>query len=356
MWDAVVAGAGPAGAVAAARLARVGRRVLLADRVSAGGKIGEALPGAAVRLLRALDLPAPGPQGPHATIAGTLSAWGSAEFTATDTLRDPYGPSWRLARRRFDADLRKAALAAGATARQALLREAIRDDEGWRLHFDDGGEARARFIVDASGRHARLARKLGAKRQRDSHLIALYRIGTASTDFRDSRTFIEAAADGWWYAARLASGAVIAGLHTDAKEASRIKAEPEIWNTTLAATRRLGPLLAAVRFTQTLPAADAGGAKLSAFYGDGWIACGDATISFDPISGQGIFAALHSGAEAAQAVHAALGGESASLDAYGRRMTEVWSIYRSRRAAVYASEQRWPDRPFWSRWRHARAA
>ena len=355
-WDIVVAGAGPAGAVAAAGLARVGRRVLLADRPDAGCKIGEALPGAALRLLRALDLPAPEPQGPHAPIAGTLSAWGSPDFIGTDSLRDPYGAPWRLDRRRFDADLREAARGAGAMARPARLREVFRDGDGFRLQFDDGSEARARWIVDASGRSARLARKLGAKRWRDSRLIALYRIGTAGADFRDSHSFIEAAPDGWWYAARLPSGAAIAGLHTDAANAARIKAEPKTWRAALAATRGLGPRFAATCFTQVLPAADAGGARLSAFYGEGWIACGDAAMSFDPISGQGIFAALHSGSEAAHAVHAALDGERALLGAYARRMEEVWSIYRGRRETLYASEQRWPDRPFWSRWQRQHAA
>jgi flavin-dependent dehydrogenase len=349
MWDAVIAGAGPAGAVAAAGLARAGRRVLLADRPNAGCKIGEALPGAAVRLLRALDLPAPAPQGPHAPIAGTLSAWGAPDFVGTDSLRDPYGAPWRLDRRRFDADLREAARVAGATARPARLREVARDGDGLRLQFDDGGTERARWVVDASGRSARLARKLGAKRWRDSRLIALYRIGTASADFCDSRSFIEATPDGWWYAARLPSGAAIAGLHTDAANAARIKAEPQTWQAELAATRGIGPIVAATCFTRVLPAADAGSTRLTAFYGAGWIACGDAAMSFDPISGQGIFAALHSGSEAAQAVHAALDGERASLGTYARRMDEVWSIYRGRRQALYASEQRWPDRPFWSR-------
>ena len=357
-WDVVVAGAGPAGAVAAAGLARAGRRVLLADRPDAGAgcKIGEALPGAALRLLRALDLPAPAPQGPHAPIAGTLSAWGSPDFIGTDSLRDPYGTAWRLDRRRFDADLREAACAAGATARPERVREAVRDGDSLRLQFDDGGEARARWIVDAGGRSARLARKLGARRWRDSRLIALYRTGTASADFRDSRSLIEAAPDGWWYAAWLPSGAAIAGLHTDAANAARIKAQPQTWQAELTATRGIGPFVAAASFTQILPAADAGGARLSAFYGEGWIACGDAAMSFDPISGQGIFAALHSGSEAAQAVHAALDGEHALLGAYARHMEEVWSIYRGRREALYASEQRWPDRPFWSRRQPAQAA
>jgi flavin-dependent dehydrogenase len=274
----------------------------------------------------------------------------------TDSLRDPYGAAWRLDRRRFDADLRDAALAAGATARFALVRDVAHEGDALRLQFDDGGEARARWIVDATGRRARPARKLGARRRRDSKLVAFYRIGAAPADFRDSRTFIEAGRDGWWYAARLPSGAAIAGLHTDAEEAALIKAQPQRWRAALAATRHLGPLLASVQFGETLPAADAGGARLVPFHGERWIACGDAAMSFDPISGQGIFAALHSGSEAAAAVLAALDGEPVLLGAYARRMAEVWSIYRARHTALYASERRWPDRPFWSRSSEQRAA
>jgi flavin-dependent dehydrogenase len=349
MWDAVVAGAGPAGAVAAAILARHRRRVLLVDRPGAAGKIGESLPSAAARLLGAVDLPAPDPQGPHARIAGTLSAWGSPAFTATDGLHDPYGSAWRLDRRRFDADLRAAASAAGVTTRSALVRDVARDNDGWRVRFDQGDDARARWIVDSSGRHARLARKCGVRRLRESRMVALYRIEQSAADLHDSRTMIEAAPNGWWYAARLPSGAAIAGFHTDAAEASRIKREPQAWRAALAATPGLGPLLSSMRFTLALPAVDAGAARLSEFYGQSWIACGDAATSFDPISGQGIFGALHSGLYAAHAIHAALDGESRLLADYAMGMEQVWSIYRTRHHSLYASERRWPDQPFWSR-------
>ena len=88
MWDAVIAGAGPAGAVAAYELARRGRRVLLADAVDpAAPKVGEALPGAAVRLLRSIELPVPAAGGPHTPIGGNLSSWNSDQLVANDFLR-----------------------------------------------------------------------------------------------------------------------------------------------------------------------------------------------------------------------------------------------------------------------------
>ena len=85
MWDAIVAGAGPAGAVAAFVLAREGHRTLLADRPNADScKIGDALPGAAERLLQSLGLPALQGDEAHARIGGNLSSWNSDALVATD--------------------------------------------------------------------------------------------------------------------------------------------------------------------------------------------------------------------------------------------------------------------------------
>lgn len=51
-FDVVVAGAGPAGAIASRHLARAGLRVLILDRLpSARPRLGETFPGAARRLL-----------------------------------------------------------------------------------------------------------------------------------------------------------------------------------------------------------------------------------------------------------------------------------------------------------------
>jgi hypothetical protein len=207
MWDAIVAGAGPAGAVAAYELARSGRRVLLADAVDpTSSKIGEALPGAAVRLLRSIELPVPGGGGPHTPIGGNLSSWNSDQLVANDFIRDPDGPGWRLDRARFDADLRAAALRAGASYRSARVTDLERKDTGWHIRFKNGGTEMARWIVDATGRRAAIARRLGARRLRDAPLVAVYASGTSATGFALNRTVIEAVPRGWWYAARLTLG------------------------------------------------------------------------------------------------------------------------------------------------------
>jgi flavin-dependent dehydrogenase len=349
MWTAIVAGAGPAGAVAAVILARSGHPTLLVDRIADGtAKIGEALPEAAGRLLRALDLPVLDADGTHAPIGGTLSCWSSDELIALDSFRHPAGQGWRLDRARFDADLRTAAIAAGATYRDDRVRSVCRRDDGWGVEFDSGTAERARWIVDATGRSALLGRRLGVPRVRDPQLVAFYARGRSDPAFQLDRTVVEAVPDGWWYAARLPSGVPIAGFHTDARTAAALRADPGAWARELSRTRHIARLLAASPFDAPARAVDARGGRLGQVSGEGWIACGDAAMCFDPISGQGIFSALHGGFAAGTAVVAALDGRAEKLDEYAASMTDVWDIYRRRWRALYRNERRWPTARFWT--------
>lgn len=349
MWDAIVGGAGPAGAVATYMLARNRRRVLLCDAIGPEGhKVGEALPGAALRLLRAMDLPLPCPEGPHMRIGGNLFAWSSDELWATDFIHDPDGPGWRLDRLRFDEDLRAAAVSAGATFRPARVRDIAREDDGWRLRLDDGATESARWVIDATGRRAALARRLGARRRRDAAQIALYALGSPAAELRLSRTVIEAVPRGWWYAARLPSGAVLAGLHVRPREAARLLADPDAWHRALAETRHVGPMLATTVFDRPLRVLEACGARLDRFGGDGWIACGDAALSFDPISGQGIFSALHGGMTAGRVPAAALDGDDTAFEAYAARLEKIREVYRAHTRSIYRDESRWATEPFWA--------
>ena len=230
MWDAIVAGAGPAGAVAAYVLAREGRRVLLIDKVDpATSKIGEALPGAAMRLMSALELPTPKRGGPHATIGGNLSSWGSDELIAREFILEPDGPGWRLERDRFDADLRAAAVGAGAQYNSAHVASVERRDENWLVQFNTASMEVARWIVDATGRRASIARRVGARRLRDVQLVAIYSIATSAPEFYLNRTVIEATPEGWWYAAQLPSGAAVVGFHGGPREARRRVARQSGW-------------------------------------------------------------------------------------------------------------------------------
>lgn len=348
-FDVVIAGAGPAGAVASRVLARAGRRVLLADDVPSGRrKVGESLPGAARVLLRDLDLLSLVEEGPHLPNYGNVSSWGSEELVAIDFIRDPHGHGWHLDRSRFDAGLREKAREAGAVPRRAKVRSAIATGDGWRVVLTDG-ETSARWLIDATGRHATLARSLGAKRQRDDSLVALYAWAVPSPADLDSRTLVESTPDGWWYTARLPDDTCVVVLHIDAENAAAVLHTPGNWHELLSRTVYVGDVVAGAVFTDGPQCTEACGARLDLFAGEGWLAVGDAALSFDPLSSQGILNALYTGMKAGQTVHTALNGDLSSVEAYNTRLEDIRLAYLRHHRLFYQMERRWPDRSFWLR-------
>lgn len=349
--DVVVVGAGPAGATVACLLARAGRSVGLVDpRLcddAAPVKPGEALPGAAERLMRAHDLPLPADSHLHRRIGGNISAWGGPEAAYRDFLSEPDGRGWRLDRRAFEATLTRAAQAAGAELFPATVLGVVRAGEGWQVSLRGGETLDARWLVHATGRAARLAHMLGARRHRDESLVAVVGRGRPDAAFRLDRTIVETTPDGWWYAALLPDGVPIFMFHTRPEDAARLVGAPSGWTAALAATRHVAAAFPGATVDGPLRGFDASGSWLEPSWGDGWAACGDAALSFDPAAAQGIFSALHSGIELTPAVDAALRGDTRQLRAYSERLAEIRRIYRSRVRAHYAEERRWPDTPFW---------
>lgn len=356
----MIAGGGPAGAAAALALARGGRRVLLVDEQAAAEfRVGEALPPSGRPLLRDLGALDRFLADGHLACHGNLSAWGSAELGMTDFIRDLNGHGWHLDRARFDASLRAAAADAGVEVRSGVrLASAEREADGWRVSLagGDGGAVeavRCGWLVDATGRRCAVARRHGAARLHDDGLVAFYaRFRPSGDGDRDARTMIEAEPDGWWYTALVPSGERVVAFLTDADlvdRAALLTAEGFVER--LVETDHVAARLAAHGHTiaSRVRGTDAGSARLDRFTGEGWMAAGDAAISYDPLSSQGIMTALYTGMRAGQALDAHLGGDGDALAGYAARLEEVHRAYRQNRTTYYAYETRWPGRPFWSR-------
>jgi flavin-dependent dehydrogenase len=343
--DVLVAGAGPAGAVAATLLARKGYRVVLADGVDpARHKIGEHLAAGAVHLLRRLQIDFHPER--HVANGGILSGWGSEALIATDSFNDPEGPGLLLDRTAFDAALRANAVAAGAEFRTANV-GSLRRGEGWCATLQDGSAVAARWLVDATGRRAFLARHLGVARHRDAALVAVYRIGVNDRPRLD-RTMIEAAPNGWWYAADLPDGRSIAGFHLGIADATGFTRHPDAWLQALDKTIHIKTRFPSARFTTRLATVEAGGGCLTRFSGDGWLACGDAALAFDPVSGYGMLAAIHQGTLASDCIAGAFEGRPTAPAEYSSRLDRLRATYCRRHREVYRSERRWRSMPFWS--------
>lgn len=202
--------------------------------------VGESLPPAARPLLRDLGVWDALVAERHPRSPGNRSAWGTGTVAEHDFLRDPNGLGWHLDRARFDAFLRRCAAAAGADVRQATVTAAAvtppgRAPGGVALTLRGGGACYGRLVVDATGRAAAVAGRLGARRRHDDALVALVMPYAAADGDVDARTLVEAGPDGWWYSTLAGPGRRTVAFLADADASRAGPPDPVTATTHLAA-------------------------------------------------------------------------------------------------------------------------
>jgi flavin-dependent dehydrogenase len=326
---------------------------VLLDRSDAEFKIGETLPPSAQTLLRKLQLLDLIQNRCHIPCYGNQSAWGGSELADTDFIFDPHGSGWHLDRVLFDEQLRQEAKHCGVHvhARMRVL-DVSRSDNTWRLKLDDGAKTiiRCKWLLDASGRSRWLARKLDTKVIRYDSLIAFAAVfDTQGTEDVDSRTLVESVPTGWWYTALLPEFRRIAVFFTDAGApgADRCRDRASflhLLEETNHVKNRIARNSSVLRGPLARPAESA---RLEQFAGSNWLALGDAAMSFDPLSSQGILTAMRSAAAAANAIKRNEAGDVNALEEYSSLLRKEYGQYLRERDRYYAMETRWWDQPFW---------
>ena len=162
-WDAVVAGAGPAGSIAALVLARAGANVALVDKAAfpRDKACGDLIGPRGVRLLEDLDLKVPDAgTGADLLVAGPsrrrsrLPAFGGRTYADHGMV---------VPRRILDDWLREAALAAGATGVRARISGADLGADGSvrALICSDGRRLAGGVVIGADGAISQVARLAG---------------------------------------------------------------------------------------------------------------------------------------------------------------------------------------------------
>lgn len=354
--DAVVLGAGPAGATVALNLAPFRSVVVLEREAMPRARIGESLPAVAGRLLADMGLWDGFVAEGHLPCFARRSVWGAATPVEIDSMQDPDGPGWHLDRPRFEAQLRAAAQGRGAALYAPVAVHGItRCKNGWRVAWVRDGECQqtcCRVLVEARGRAGRLPSSAGGRRIVADRLVCAWLVGREVGSASAGVTYTEAEPDGWWYTAPLPGERRVLGFHTDADLAAARETRHRAALLGRAAARDgLATVLRNTQFaSDAQPALCAAyGSRLDPPAGTNWFAVGDAALAFDPLSSQGLLTALYTGLAAAEAIDRLLSGHAAATADYCASLDAVWRAYKAHLTAWYGQEKRWPGAPFWTR-------
>ena len=355
-FDVAIVGGGPGGSATALSL-RSHAPSLSVVLIEASRydvvRIGETLPPPAWTILEHLGVWDAFRSQRHREVHGTTAAWGSAAPLDNDFFFMPANTGWHLDRAAFDAMLASQAESRGTTLiLDTRVRDAKRAGNEWRLTLSTGSTLAARFIVDATGGTAALARRCGARFVDADRLVGIARFFEG--DDGDASTVVEAFEDGWWYTAGLPDGRRIIACMTDADLARCLRLnEPEEWCRRLAAMPHLGAMARRSKPCGPVMVRSAASRRLEPVAREHWLAVGDSASRFDPLSSQGIVKALRSGIFASYAIGDLLTrGDDSGLKRYSRFVLEEFKGYAEVRTKYYREEQRWPASEFWRR-RHA---
>jgi flavin-dependent dehydrogenase len=322
IYDVAIIGGGPAGSVAAALLARAGRRVLVLERDKFPRfHIGESLLPFSMQAFTRLGL--------HEKFAraGFMEKFGGemhgacggegVKFYFEDGFRSQTDRSYQVTRADFDKVLLDHAAESGAEVREETSVEKIDfSDQDVTIAISQKGhgassEIRARYAIDASGRNSILGAKFKLKKNYE-HLqkvsIFAHYDGMSRPEGRDGTlTRMVRALDRWFWVIPLTATRTSVGVVLDGAVFKKSGLSPEDF---LQQAIEEQPLLMqsmrdAERVTPVRSAADFS-YRSTRLTGDRWMLAGDAAGFIDPVFSSGVFLAVLAGEQAADILHEVL--------------------------------------------------
>lgn len=356
-YQVAVVGGGPAGSAAALRLTKRGYDVVLVESTNyQAPRVGETLAPTAKPLLKQLDAWDSFCQLNFKPSYGTVSAWGSSELASNEFIFNPHGQGWHLDRPCFDAFMAHIAEENGAVLlTEHRVTKCLDDRNGtWSLMVVDEASHKRQItvqaVIQATGRKAALSRWIGAQRLVYDHLVGIA-VQYEGKNTADGYTLVESVPIGWWYSAPIPPNKIMVMLMTDADlcQKNHLLAS-DVFRDELSKTRHTES-----RVTNFHPKWQprAYSAITHRLVRDSssthWLACGDAAMSVDPLSGSGMLRALNTGLLAGEAMANRLEGDVQFAKNYTQWLDYEFDQYWETRNAYYSLEKRWSHEPFWER-------
>ncbi len=343
IYDVAIIGGGPTGSTAAGLLAQAGRRVIVLEREKFPRfHIGESLLPYSMPVFdrlgvrEELDRTAQPKYG-----AEIITACGTRHlrFHFRNGFRLQHHRSYQVTRATFDKLLLDNAAAKGAEVREETGVAGVdfaEDVVTVRLAGKDGGSIQARYVIDASGRNTVIGQQQRLKKNYpDLNKFAVFahydHVRREPGDDGCTLTRMIRSKDRWFWVIPLSDTRTSIGMVTDTATFKAMKLSPEeALESSFAEQPHFQEILeGAERVTPVYSTGDYSYRNTS-LVGPRWMLAGDAAGFIDPVFSTGVFLAIASGEQCADAIDAALTKPARGpklFAAYEKRLNRVMDLY-----------------------------
>lgn len=346
-------GGAPAGAALAARLAQLGHSVVLLEKhCFPRPHVGESLVAEVLPLLEVLDVRSEVENAGFLRPAAAQIRWGGT----TEWRENAGAPGFQVDRGKFDQILLQGASRAGAVVLQPVRVLDLQRQKagGWRIkvrHTTGSSILSARIVADATGRVGILG---GRRKSISCGTLALYAYWK-QVSLNGPETRIEAGNDEWFWGAPLPHGEFNATAFIDSPRyaggVSRTGGLEAFYrslisNSALLAGCLQGCLATPVRVCDATSFQDENPVAQDA------IKVGEASFSIDPLSSQGVQAALGSALHAAAVLHTMMvhpQNAALAFEFYCARQSQSVLLHANAAASFYREAAESRPGEFWAR-------
>lgn len=340
-YDVAIIGGGPAGSTAGITLARAGRRAIVLERDKFPRfHIGESLLPHSMDAFERLGLREKMEQ------AGFMPKYGAEIATACGTreirfhfkngFRSKRDRAWQVVRSEFDKLLLDHAREQGCEVREETTVEKIAfSSAGVELVLKSGQKIEADYVIDASGRNSVVGTHFGLKKAyhdlKKFSVFAHYDHVARSEGIDGTLTRMVRTSKSWFWMIPLTATRTSIGLVMELDDFKARKISPqEMLDQTIAEQPVMeARMRGSERVTPVYSTGDYS-YRNTRLTGDRWMLAGDAAGFIDPVFSSGVFLAILSGEESANAVLGALARpdrQAVLFSAYERKLNQVMDLY-----------------------------
>jgi FADH2-dependent halogenase len=351
-FDVAIIGGGPAGSSAGTLLAKAGRRVVIFEKERFPRfSVGESTLPAVLNTLERMGVREKIDNGGFLIKYGgeIVSACGRrVRFYFRNGFKAKRPTAYQVLRSKFDRILLDHAAETGCDVRQQTPVNSFEiDDDGVTLSSGNGGQVvRAKYVIDCSGRNCLIGNRFQLKRPfpnlRKFSLYAYYDDVRREDGPDGTLTRMVRTKDSWFWMIPLSGNTTSIGVVMDTEKFRGLKMNPEealahciaeqpVVNESMENARRVTNVYATGDFSY----------RNKQLFGDRWLLAGDAAGFIDPVFSSGVYLALLSGEQAADALNLVLDRPQQRAKAfryYERRIGRVLDIYLRWASAWYTQE------------------